>query len=161
MDEGLFILIFLFLLFYFDIFHAGHSLLQSQQHYVITATLNKQITSLPPIFHFTAQCSLTLWTSHTTTSVVQPVCQFLDHCITPLLWLVYHLPTIQSPLPVWYTHIFLCSYLSWIAWPHRWGIVILQNASKSIPPTWHNTAEVLNVDQHHQFLWHFSKRCLF
>lgn len=43
--------------------------------------------------YFSAQCCLTVWTSHPTTRVVQPVCHFPDHCIAPSLWLVYHLPT--------------------------------------------------------------------
>jgi hypothetical protein len=106
MDEGQLI----FFNFYFNLtfFRAGHCLLHSQKHYVITATLNKQITSLPPIYHFNAQCSLTVWTSHPTTSIAQPVCRFPDHCVAPPLWLVYHLPTtpvsltctIYSHLPV-------------------------------------------------------------
>ena len=90
--------VYLFLFFYFyyfnlRFFRAGHTLLHSVQYCVITAMINKQITSLPPIYHFTAQCSLTFWTSHPTTSVTQTVCQFSDHCIAPPLWLVYHLPT--------------------------------------------------------------------
>jgi hypothetical protein len=30
-----------------------------------------------------------------------------------------------------------------------------QQQQQHIPPTWHNTAKVLNVDQHHHFLQHF------
>jgi hypothetical protein len=88
-----------FFCFNLTFFHSGHTLLHSQQHFVITVTLSKQITSLPPTCHFTAQCSLTVWTSHPTTNVLQPVCQFPDHCIAPPLWLVYHIPTTPISLP--------------------------------------------------------------
>lgn len=109
MDEGL--LIHFYYYFNLTFFHPGHSLLHSQQHYVITATLNKQITYLPPIYHFTAQCSVTVWTSHPTTSVAQPVCHFPDlHHHSD--WFIISLP-LHSSLPVQYTHIFLFSYLSW------------------------------------------------